>query len=110
MGTKQSEGKRWYDRYPRLRTCLERFQTMGQRDRDGVIKGAMAIIKEKMPDVFDRFALDFPLDVLRRRWYDQDPYLWLLFNGLSVAEKEMIQLASEYLESAMLKKRSGKKR
>jgi hypothetical protein len=109
MENKQPENKRWYDAYPRLRTCLERFQTMKQRDRDGIVKGAMAIIKEKMPDVFDKFALDFPLDVLRRRWYDKDPYLWLLFNGLSVAEKEMIQNASEYLERAMAEKKSKKK-
>lgn len=35
--------------------------------------------------------MEFPLEILRRRWYDKDPYVWLLFNGLRYAEIRVLE-------------------
>jgi hypothetical protein len=41
--------------------------------------------------------MDFPLDINRRRWYDKDPYLWLIMNGLKYASDELLASVTKYL-------------
>jgi hypothetical protein len=91
--------KRWYDRYPELARYLEEFRRMSRHRRDELIGGVMAIVKESASSIFDDFLLDFPLDLNRRRWYDRDPYLWLLFNGLAYADRELLDAVTRYLRA-----------
>ncbi len=89
---------RWYDNYERLGQQLENLKEMDSRKRDILIKGIMTIIKEQSPELLEDFMFEFPLKIKRRRWYDNDPYLWLLINGLKNGRDELLQQVAEYLE------------
>ncbi|MBD3315115.1 MAG: hypothetical protein GF344_04965 [Chitinivibrionales bacterium] len=89
--------KRWYDKYPELAGYLEQFREMSQSRRDKLVKGIVEIVRKSNPTIFEDFLLDFPLDFNRRRWYDKDPYLWLLFNGLAYADIDLLSAVTRYL-------------
>ncbi|MFW5960366.1 MAG: hypothetical protein ACOCSE_04535 [Chitinivibrionales bacterium] len=93
------EKNRWYDKYPKLSKNLESLKPLKHKQRDPVIKGILDIINRMQPELTDsQYALEFSLDLHRRRWYDYDPYLWLIFHGLQSADKEVIDAVSDYLE------------
>ncbi len=79
--------RRWYDRDKRLAKQLDRFKEMKEEERDYYIKGIMELVRQKEPKLLSaEIALEFPLEMKRRRWYDADPYLWLIFNTLKKAK------------------------
>jgi hypothetical protein len=89
--------KRWYDKHPRLAKHIESFKVMPPHQRDKLISAVMSLIKNDNPGLFEEFVMDFPLDLFRRRWYDKDPYLWLLVNGLKHAGPDLIKKTIKYL-------------
>jgi hypothetical protein len=97
---------RWYDRYAGLAKHLDNLQTMNTRPRNKLVQNIIDTIRETEPQLLESFVLDFPLDILRRRWYDKDPYLWLIFNGLRSAEEELIMKVEGFFKE---KRRAGKK-
>lgn len=92
---------RWYDKHARLAGFLEQFRTMEVKDRDTLIQEIMKIVKKHDGAAFEEFVMDFPLDIERRRWYDNDPYLWLIFNGLSYVDNECLAKVTDYLASTL---------
>ncbi len=93
---------RWYDKYEKLGKQIESLKEMDTGKRDGIIKGIMEIIKEQSPDLLDDFMFEFPLKIERRRWYDNDPYLWLLINGLKNGKEQLLIKVTKYLEKNLL--------
>ncbi|MBN1981319.1 MAG: hypothetical protein JW795_07310 [Chitinivibrionales bacterium] len=93
--------KRWYDKDKKLSKYLEYFKTMKKDFRDELVGGIMDIIKENQSSLIDDHVLEFPLNLNQRRWYDKDPYLWLIFNGLSKAENSLLEKVKEYLEQKL---------
>ncbi len=89
---------RWYDKYEKLGQQIENLKEMDPEQRDALIKGIMTIIKEKSPELLEDFMLEFPIKIKRRRWYDNDPYLWLLMNGLKNGEDELLLRVADFLE------------
>jgi hypothetical protein len=92
---------RWYDKYPHLAELLEELRFARPNKRDAHISGVMGIIKLDAPNLLERYVLDFPLDIKRRRWYDRDPYLWLLYNGLKYANKKLLITITKYLQASI---------
>ena len=92
---------RWYDKYPKLRGYLDHFKEMPSRPRNSLIKTILATINQTSPGLFDSFVMEFQLDPNRRRWYDRDPYLWLMFNGLSRADKSLLTTVTGLLGKTM---------
>ncbi len=92
-------GNRWYDKYPRFGSCLDRLKECAPHDRDRLVQGIMLLIREHAPTLLDRFVQDFPLDIRRQRWYDKDPYLWLVMNGLRYANADLRERVTAYLET-----------
>lgn len=90
--------KRWYDKDKKLAQLLESFKTMKKKIRDELCTGIIDLIKEHKGSLIDDFAMEFPLELYQRRWYDKDPYLWLVFNGLSQADNELLKKVTAYLE------------
>lgn len=89
---------RWYDKYPKLQKRLDSFKTMPSNKRDILIKGIMKIVKDNNAGfIMEDFIMEFPLDISRKRWYDKDPYLWIIFNGLKYADKKLLDIVTEYL-------------
>jgi len=89
---------RWYDSKPRLGEHLEAFKTRTSPKKDELVTGILTIVKRDAPGILDKLAFEFPLDISNRRWYDDDPYLWLIFNGLEHADQELLAKVEAYLE------------
>ena len=94
---------RWYDQHPKLARLLESFKEMPRKQRDSLICGVMAIIKNYDSKLLDKYVMEFPLNLYRRRWYDKDPYLWLMFNGLRYAERSLLKKVAFYLDVTIRK-------
>ncbi|MCH6582869.1 MAG: hypothetical protein IH808_07585 [Proteobacteria bacterium] len=89
---------RWYDRHDELGKYLDLMAELSPEQRDELVKGIMVIIKRESPDFLTDLVLQFPLDLFRRRWYDKDPYLWLVFNGLEYADDAMVKKVIDYFK------------
>ena len=93
---------RWYDEHATLSEKLNSFKEMEQKLKDHLIKGMMNLVTDYDPDLLSyEKAFDFPLAVNRQRWYDEDPYLWLLFNTLKIADANLLQSITNYLDEEM---------
>ena len=82
---------RWYDKHEGLANHLESLKFMPKRQYDEMLKDLIALARLLHPNLFEEHLLEYPLDLKKRRWYDDDPYLWLVINGLRFAEDEVIQ-------------------
>jgi hypothetical protein len=89
--------KRWYDSHP-IGKYLDHFKGMQKKQRDPYILGIMKIAKKYGSSFIDDSVMDFPLELIRRRWYDMDPNLWIVFNGLERADVKLLDEISVYLE------------
>ncbi len=90
---------RWYDKSKELRKYIESLKDMDKKKRDNILKDILVMIREDAPGLITSdSAIDFPLELNRRRWYDSDPYLWLIINGLKEAEDEFLQRVIKYLK------------
>jgi hypothetical protein len=89
---------RWYDKHKKLASLLEKFKGMRPARRDRLVAGVITAVKEVSPDLLEKDVMKYPLDFQRRRWYDADPYLWLIFNGLSNADGKLLIKVTAFLE------------
>lgn len=92
--------KRWYDSH-RVGKFLDIFKTMNKRDRDPLVNRILELIKVDGNALIDATVMEFPLDETRRRWYDRDPSLWMMFHGLERADKVLLDTVAEYLEEKL---------
>ncbi len=104
MGNINSDGityeRRWYDKYKGLSLALEKLRTADKKDRDDIVAGMKKIITKKDPDFIDKVCKRFPLSPYKRRWYDKEPYLWLVINSLRYAENETINEIVDLINSS----------
>lgn len=89
--------KRWYDKHKKLAKYLEQFKDLNKRKRDELCTGIIDLMHQNDSGLIDNKVLEFPLDLPQRRWYDKDPYLWLVFNGLSKADEILLKEVNAYL-------------
>jgi hypothetical protein len=89
--------KRWYDAHEEFAVLLESLKTAKAGNRDRIVAGVLEIITTDAPILLEKYLLDFPLDQKRRRWYDQDPYLWLMVNGLEHAGVKLLQKVTAFM-------------
>lgn len=83
-------GNRWYDQNPELAKCLDSMKSMDSAIRDVFLRDLLKLIKNQRPELMlESNSLNFPLDIIRRRWYDQDPYLWYVMNTLQLGDRSL---------------------
>jgi hypothetical protein len=92
--------KRWYDTHS-IGKHLDLFKTMSKKERDPIVSGILQILKSDGNSLIDSNVMDFPLEETHRRWYDNDPSLWMVFHGLEKAEKKLIDEVAAYLKNAI---------
>lgn len=90
--------KRWYDQYPRLSACFETYKEIKSGPRNRIAHKILALIYKKEPEIMDKYVLEFPLDESKRRWYDKNPYMWLIVNSLKYASPELLNEITLLLE------------
>jgi hypothetical protein len=88
---------RWYDRYPPLGELLTKLKHSGESNRSRLLKGIKELIEESDPGLVDRYVLEFPMSIKKRRWYDQDPYAWLAINSLKYSTDAVKNKVIDYL-------------
>jgi hypothetical protein len=91
----------WYNKNKKLGFNIDKLKNLPFYRRNHIVQGIMCLMKQHEPDLLEEFVLDFPLEINRRRWYDDDPYLWLIINGLRYGSKQLHQLVFIYLEKEM---------
>lgn len=91
--------KRWYDAHKEFAVRLESLKTAKARNRNKMVAGVLEIITTDSPELLEKYLLDFPLDQKRRRWYDQDPYLWLMVNGLEHAGVKLLRKVTAFMSN-----------
>lgn len=90
---------RWYDRYPKLAKHLDELKDTDPDVRTRIVRRVLSLMRTEYPSLVSAdSAIEFPLDIQRRRWYDKDPYLWLVMNGLSHAPETFLQKIAVILE------------
>lgn len=90
---------RWYDRYRKLAKHLDGLKEIDPDMRTRIVRRILSLMRTEYPNLVSAdSALEFPLDFQRRRWYDKDPYLWLVMNGLSHAPEPFLQKVAVILE------------
>jgi hypothetical protein len=89
--TPDSRGrKRWYDKHDGLAEALEALKGASKRDRDELVDQIKGILTRNDPHFIDKQCDKFPLSPFKRRWYDKDPYLWLVINALRYTDDQTI--------------------
>ena len=90
---------RWYDKHKHLKGNIDKLQYIDKSFREYLLSGIRALIKNKHPQLLEESIQKFPLEINRRRWYDKDPYLWLIINGLEHASQELLDEVASYLQT-----------
>lgn len=90
--------KRWYDKHKDLAEHLEAFKSMDKRHVNRILKALVPFARSLQPSLFEEHLMEFPLDLFRRRWYDEDPYLWNVVNGLQYAHDTTIAKVITFLD------------
>jgi len=90
MAAQNHRRTRWYDRHVKLGKYLEALRNLTPRERNPIVRKLLDLIRTRQPSLVDEnHAVEFPLDLYRRRWYDKEPLLWLLFNALRDADESL---------------------
>ena len=89
--------KRWYDKYTDLSNNLERLKESNKRKREKIFMDMKNIIMEYDSELIDRHVLEFPL-THKQRWYDKDPFSWLVINTLEYADDALLSKIRRYLK------------
>ena len=91
---------RWYDKYPDLSDRIEKLKDLKKRERDIIMLDIKDIIMDYDNELIDRHVLKFPM-TYKRRWYDKDPYSWLIINALKYANEYLISDVILYLKGKL---------
>ncbi len=92
---------RWYDYDDRLSRYIEGLRFIPSFERFRLVQGMMWLITEYQDDLLDRFVLDFPMEINNGHWYDRDPYLWLVINGLQYGNPQLHHQVTAYLSEKL---------
>lgn len=82
--------RRWYDQHPKLSAALEKLKPLKGKALDNMMIDLKNIICKHDPDLIDKYCSKFPMSPYKRRWYDRDPYLWLVVNALRYADQSIL--------------------
>jgi hypothetical protein len=85
-----SRKRRWYDKREGLSAALDKLRSADGDRREIIIEGVREIVTRRDPNFIDKVCDQFPLNPFRRRWYDDNPYLWLVVNSLRYADDETL--------------------
>jgi hypothetical protein len=91
---------RWFDKYPDLRKSIDKLEDLNKGVRDEVIRGIEELILSYDNQSFDRYERKFPFES-SNRWYDKDPYAWLVINSIIYLDEDLITDIILYLKEKL---------
>jgi hypothetical protein len=87
--------QRWYDSVPELGKYIQKLGRKRNEDRNRLLVGMKNIIIKTNRKLIDDHVLEFQLN---RRWYDHDPFAWMIMNALKYAEEPLLIKIRDYLK------------
>jgi len=90
--------KRWYDKNGKIGKLIEDLRKIPPEAKDSVIRDVMDLIRNSKPDILNNFDVPLDIESWHRRWYDNSPNLWLVFNTLRFADEKLLKKVIGYLE------------
>lgn len=97
------EEKRWYDDKNILKEFIDCLEALDKDKRDQLLLRLRDLVMEYDGFYIEKNIGDLPLTLRKRRWYDHDPYAWIIINGLRYCNeqlmKEVIDLAKKTIKS-----------
>jgi hypothetical protein len=88
---------RWYDNYQDLSELLDKIKSSKKEKKDSIFLKIKDLITTFDPKLIENHVLDFPMNQ-KRRWYDKDPFSWLIVNSLKFADMNLINKVIELLK------------
>lgn len=85
--------RRWHDKDPVLRIALLRLAELPERQQEVLMMDLQRLIMKYDDGLIERNVSKFSI---RRRWYDKNPYTWLIINSLKYASAELREKVSEF--------------
>ena len=98
MTEDQSDNLRWHDQDPILRDLLEKVKNLTEKEQDQVMMELKYIINKHDDTLIGSHIEEYRL---RRRWYDKNPYTWLVINALKYASPELIEQVKAFLTTRL---------
>ncbi|MCG8572832.1 MAG: hypothetical protein MJB14_22090 [Spirochaetes bacterium] len=89
---------RWYDAYPNFAYHLEKCKYLIESDLEKVMDQIKSIIMDYNADLLEKHVKDFPLDSKKRRWYDKNPYSWMVVNSIKFVDEVTIENITEFID------------
>ena len=93
-----ARGNRWYDRDPTLADAIEGLKDLDARSLDRVMAEVERVIVARDETLLERYVDRFEV---RRRWYDRNPYTWLIVNSLQFAPKDVVDEVRDCLHRSL---------
>ena len=96
----EGHNNRWYDRYPDLKVMFDKLQELKKGERDKIILELKDLIAGRDNCLFDKYVFEFSMP-LQRRWYDNNPFSWLVISALKYADEALITDIILYLKERL---------
>ena len=77
---------RWYDKDEKLASLIEALKFINEKKVEIIMMHIKKLIDAEEPDLIDNNLDEYQL---RRRWYDKNPYTWLIINALKYASPKL---------------------
>lgn len=93
---------RWYDKRPQLGKGLDQFKEMEPQVREPILKEIIDLVEKEAPSLLsDEKTNGFRLDSAGLRWYEHDPFCWLVFNILEFASVAIWESVEVFLQKRL---------
>ncbi len=94
--------RRWYDHIPDFGPYIDRISELDNEDREDVILAIKDMILQYDPSLMDRYVYNFAIN---RRWYDNDPFSWLVINTLKYCDQPLKSKVTRFLSGRLPNKK-----
>ena len=98
MPDHQSNHRRWHDKDPVLSALLEKIQRLDEREQDQMMIEVKYIINKYDHTLIGKHIEEYKS---RRRWYDKNPYTWLVINALKYSPPQLLDEVKSFLQSRL---------
>lgn len=95
MTSIKQRGYRWFDSSEPLARSIGLLKHLHKRRRDRVFDDIRKVIEDWSPGIFDKEVSGL---TFKRRWYDKDPYAWLVINVMEKVPEDLYPKIIEIID------------
>lgn len=90
------ENTRWYDK-TKLGKYIHKMQDLPKQKLDTILVDLKNLITQYDSDLISEHIIEFKLNGMR--WYDKDPYSWMIINSLKHADSILLDKIIYFFQS-----------